>query len=98
MRVYIAGRVTGLPYDQVTAKFERAEALLRASNHNPVNPLKHVNGLASPLEAMKICLPLLLDCEAILLLNDYDRSEGAIIEYTLALYVGLHIIDEDELN
>jgi hypothetical protein len=98
MRVFISGRVTGLPYDQVRQKFLAAENLLRASNHNPVNPLKHVNCLADPREAMKICIPLLLECDAILLLADSIYSEGAQIEAQLARYAGLSIIIEDDLT
>jgi hypothetical protein len=98
MRVYIAGRVTGLPHDQVANKFQRAEVLLRASNHIPVNPLKHVNCKADQCTAMKVLIPIMLGCEAILLLNDWEFSEGAKIEVQLARYVGMHIIDEDDLT
>lgn len=97
MKVYIAGRVTGEPRDMVIIKFAAAEKLLRASNYNPVNPLKHVNCLAKPKEAMKVCIPLMLECDAILLLNDWAFSEGAQIEAQLARYVGLNIINEDDL-
>lgn len=98
MRIYIAGRVTGLPYEEVKGKFARAEMLVTASNHKPVNPLKHVNCKANAKEAMKICLPLLLECDAILLLNCFMFSEGAQIEAQLARYAGLHIINEDDLT
>ena len=98
MRVYIAGRVTGLNYEQVTRKFAAAESLLRASNYNPVNPLRHVNSKAKPSEAMKICVPLLLDCDAILLLSDWAFSEGAQIEAQLARYAGMYVINEDDLT
>lgn len=97
MRVYIAGRVTGLPHDQAEAKFKRAETLLRASNFIPVNPLKHANQKCSYREAMKVLLPIMLDCDALLLLNDWMFSEGAQIEAQLARYVGLDIINEDDL-
>jgi hypothetical protein len=102
MRVYIAGRVTGLPYEEAKAKFERAEEALRASNFNPVNPLKHVNSLASNRDAMKVCMPLLMDCNAILLLNDYEFSEGAKVELACAQYIArdepFKIMNEDDLN
>jgi len=97
MRVYIAGRVTGLPVDQVTRKFQAAEAMCRASNFNPVNPLHHVNIKAGKAEAMKILLPILCECDAILLLNDWEFSEGAQIEAQLARYNGICIMNEDDL-
>jgi hypothetical protein len=98
MRVFISGRVSGLPYDQVKQKFSAAETLLRASNYVPVNPLKYVNCKAKNIEAMKICIPLLLECDAILLLADSIYSEGAQIEAQLARYAGLSIIIEDDLT
>ena len=98
MRVYIAGRISGLNYDEVKNKFLRAEALCRAENWNPVNPTKHVNQKASNEDAMKVCIPLLMDCQAILLLKDYMYSEGAQIEAQIARYTGKTIIYEDDLE
>jgi hypothetical protein len=97
MKVYIAGRVTGLPREDVKSKFEKAEALARSNNWNPVNPTRHITFKAPPRQAMKTCLPLLLDCDAILLLNDFKFSEGAQIEAQIARYVGIEVINEDDL-
>jgi len=97
MRVYIAGRVTGLPHEEVKKKFEKAEDLVRLNNWTPVNPTKHVTYKSSPEDAMRVCIPLLMDCQAILLLSDFMYSEGAQIEAQLARYVGKSIIYEDDL-
>jgi hypothetical protein len=98
MRVYIAGRVTGLPYESAKAKFENAETLVRASGFNPVNPLKIVTQKADAREAMKKLVPVMLECDAILLLADWDWSEGAKIEAQLARYAGLKVIYEEDLT
>jgi hypothetical protein len=98
MKVYIAGRVSGLPYDQVKAKFSTAETMLRVADFEPVNPLGHVSCQAKPAEAMKILIPLMLECDALLLLNDWEFSEGAQIEAQLARYAGLCIMNEDDLT
>lgn len=98
MKIYIAGRVTGLPYESVKMKFEAAEKLLRESNFNAVNPLKIVGQKTGTREAMKKLLPVMLDCEAILLLADWEWSEGAKIELQLAKYAGLKVIFEEYLN
>lgn len=98
MKVYISGRVSGLPYEDVRRKFARVEAELRASNFMPVNPLDHVSAGISPAEAMKHLVPILLECDAILLLSDWEFSEGARIEAELARYAGMTIINEDDLN
>jgi hypothetical protein len=97
MRVYIAGRVSGLPYETVQAKFKAAENLLRASNFNPVSPLDHVNCKASRREAMKKLMPIMLDCDAVLLLDDWQWSEGAQIEAQMAKYADIKMIFEEDL-
>jgi hypothetical protein len=98
MRVYIAGRVTGLNYADVVMKFRHAENQLRDAGHHPINPLTHVNCLAKQRDAMKICVPLLLDADAVFLLPDWEFSEGAQIEVQLARYAGIHLINEEDLN
>jgi hypothetical protein len=99
MRIYIAGKITGLDEKQTRHKFEKAEALIHASNHEAINPMKHVKGTdVTPKEAMKVCLPLLWNCDAIYLLDDHIWSEGAKVELAVARYIGLHILDVDDLN
>lgn len=97
MNVYIAGRVSGLPEESVKAKFKAAENLLRASNFNPVSPLSYVNFKTSKREAMKKLIPIMLDCNGILLLDDWQYSEGAQIEAMTARYAELQIIYEEDL-
>lgn len=98
MKIYIAGRVTGLNYSDVERKFNNAEMRVRDEGHDVVNPVKQVKEGASKSEAMGILLPLLTQCDAILLLEDWIYSEGAQIEAQTARYCGKHIIDEDDLT
>lgn len=83
--IYIAGKVTGLPYDEVLAKFNLAETIL-AKNWQVVNPIKVVN---NPQEewhaAMEKCLAALDQCEAIYMLPCSVDSPGAKIELQYAL-------------
>jgi hypothetical protein len=98
MKVYIAGRVTGLTREQASRNFSRGEALMRSNNHDPINPLAFVPEGSSPKEAMKTLLPLMLECEAILLLEDWEFSEGAMIESALANYSKMTILLEEDFN
>jgi hypothetical protein len=98
LTVYISGRVTGLPREGVEAKFNTAGALLHANGQNPINPLKAVPGGRTQREAMQKLLPLLLDCDAILMLEDWEHSAGAKIEFQLAQYVGMKIYFEEDFN
>lgn len=85
MRIYISGKITGLPISEVIAKFRSAEAKIRRFGFCPVSPLD--NGL--PFEAewpdqMGKDVALLLRCDAIYMLPDWQQSDGATIEYLIA--------------
>jgi hypothetical protein len=97
MRYYIAGRVSGLPRCDAESNFARGERALEANGMDPVNPLKLVEENKTAIEAMRILIPVMLDCDGILLLRDWRWSEGAMIEEKLARYAGLRIIEEDDL-
>lgn len=97
-KIYIAGKVTGQPRANTEVNFARGFRLLLAKGYEPITPLDHVSHLASSAEAMKTLVPLLLDCDGILLLNDWKFSEGAKIEEMIARYAGKKIINEEDLN
>ena len=97
MKFYIAGRVSGITRVDALINFKRGERTLLANGMDFVNPLRLVKENTTPLEAMRILIPAMLDCDGILLLNDWKFSEGARIEEMLARYAGLRIIEEDDL-
>ncbi len=83
--IYISGKITGLPISEVIVKFQTAETKIRRFGFEPINPLN--NGL--PLEAdwadqMGRDIALLLRCDAIYMLPDWEQSEGATLEYLIA--------------
>lgn len=85
MKIYISGKISGLPVDEVVAKFQTAAWKIRKFGQTPINPLD--NGL--PIEAewadqMGKDIALLLRADAIYMLSDWRQSEGATIEYQIA--------------
>ena len=66
-KIYISGKITGLPVREAIAKFRSAAEKIRRFGFEPVSPL-------------------LLRCDAIYLLDDYEKSEGARIELCIALH------------
>ncbi|WP_410221905.1 DUF4406 domain-containing protein [Pedobacter sp.] len=44
-KIYIAGKVKGLPKDQVAKKFEIAAKTIKDAGHDPVNPFEHIDAL-----------------------------------------------------
>ena len=84
-KIYISGKITGLPIEEVMPKFGAAEVKIRRFGFEPVSPL--CNGL--PLEAewadqMGEDVKLLLKSDAIYLMADWQQSEGATLEYLIA--------------
>ncbi len=94
-KIYIAGKVSGLPYNIAYSNFETAEKDLLKQGYNVVNPTKHVEKTTNWLESMKICIKLLLDCEAIYLLKNWEYSKGARIEYQIAKELGYSIVSQN---
>lgn len=97
MKWYISGKITGLPQDQVVAKFAQAEQQVIAYGHQPVNPLN--NGLPFDEHWNKHIvtdIALLVECDAIYLLSDWEDSPGARIEEKVAQECGLEIVKQPD--
>lgn len=95
-KIYISGQISGLPYDEVVAKFKEAEERLQAQGYETVNPMK--NGLPdnAPWELhMALDIVQLLGCETIYLLPDWQQSKGATLEKKIAELTGKTMIYEE---
>lgn len=101
MRIYISGSITngGTITDVPTiernkARFREIEAVLRDGGAEVVNPadLELDPGQREGLELwtfyMKECLKLLIDCDAIYMLEGWERSDGAHFELEVAMRLG----------
>lgn len=99
MKVYISGKITGLPLSEAEERFKDAEELISALNLTPVNPLK--NGLprhSTWEEHMAKDIELLKQCEAIFMLENWEDSRGAKIEYDFAIGSGKTIMYENQIS
>lgn len=101
MKIYIAGKISGLVYSEAYMKFWNAEKLLRRLGHEPLNPME-VNGLDGDGkehpwgEYMRRDIPVLLSCDAIYLLPDWADSRGARLEKHIAEEIGMLLVYESE--
>lgn len=110
--IYIAGKISGLPFDEVVKKFAKAQTELEAKGYKVMNPValiihqnekRRANNLP-PLtdekdraEILKICVTnLIYYCDSIYLLNDWHISNGAIMEYHVAFSLGMEIMHQPE--
>ena len=88
--IYIAGKMTGEP-DMGRAKFNKMEKKIKASGHIPLNPARLPQGM--PRERyMPICLAMIDKCDAIMMLDNWQQSPGAILEREYARYQGKSIL------
>ena len=96
-KVYIAGKVSGLPFLDVVEKFKKAYYEIEALGFEAVNPVpivqQYLHDNPEYLEcteaqiwklAMKLCIKALMDCDAIVLLPDWADSKGARFEHEIA--------------
>lgn len=87
MKIYIAGKYTGLQHNEAALKFSNTEKELIEAGVNPahiINPISHVPEGTEWQEAMEICLPLLRTCTAIFIQRDWWTSDGTRIEIDIA--------------
>ncbi|MCM1543676.1 MAG: DUF4406 domain-containing protein [Ruminococcus sp.] len=98
MKIYISGRITGLPLSEVRQRFEDAAIMLEDIGFEAVNPLN--NGLehkASWKEHIVADIRMLLDCDAIYMMDNWMESRGAGIEYDIANRLNLDVWFESKI-
>lgn len=97
-KIYIAGKVSGLPKEEYTAAFEAAEGVVTRMGHIPLSPIKLCAHLDAKPNAtwedyMNVCINVILfEADQVLLLHNWEDSRGARIECHIAKARGLHII------
>ncbi len=92
MKVYIAGKVSGLPVGETFIKFAQAEWWLKEQGHEAVNPLRLCSSTWPWDRCMRVCLTELVKCDAICLLKDWGDSPGAVTEYYVASRLGMRVM------
>jgi hypothetical protein len=88
-KVYISGKITGLPFSEALAKFRRAEIYILEQGDEQFNPM--LTFYDNWNEAMVYCIENLLNCDEILMLHDWKDSKGARIEHFIAETIGMKI-------
>ena len=92
MKIYLSGKISGLPFPYVQQRFNNAEALLTELGFEVVNPLN--NGLDQEKtwnEHLCKDIEMLLPCDAIYMMDNWVDSTGASIEYDVAMRTGKDI-------
>ena len=89
-KIYISGPITGFNFDERKCFFSQMAELAKSNGFTPVNPFD--NGIAPDADYadhMVADIKMLIECQAILMLPDWDLSYGAKLELNVA--VACHI-------
>jgi hypothetical protein len=94
-RCYIAGPMTGYQ-DHNYPAFHKAAAEMRALGWEVINPAENHGGNQSlPREDyFRTDIPQLVTCDAILMLNGWRKSKGALLEFAVARACGIRTIGD----
>ncbi|EFQ9082853.1 DUF4406 domain-containing protein [Escherichia coli] len=87
--IYIAGPMTGYKDHNRTA-FSIEATELEAAAHVVLSPATLPDGL-SQQQYMSICIPMLMCADAIYLLDGWEESAGAWVEYAMALKLNMPV-------
>lgn len=87
--IYISGPMTGLPALNRPA-FDAESSRLRALGYTVVNPAEvELHAGATWHDYMRADIPLLCKCDAIVMLDGWTASRGAVIEHRIAIELGM---------
>lgn len=98
MKIYISGPISGKDPTEANKAFKEAEKIILEHGHVPVNPYdmeKEMEATDKPwVEFMKDDIPMLIYCEAILLLPGWIYSAGCNLEYDIARQMHILLYDD----
>lgn len=97
MKIYIAGKISGLSQSEYEANFTTAENYCKshAGITEIVNPIKLDHSQNKEwIDHMRTDLKALLDCGAIYMQKNWEESAGARIEHDLALQLNFIMMYE----
>ena len=99
MKVYIAGKVTGLEKDEIFKKFYESGKQLKKDGHIVMSPAVLVlNEGFEHEDYMHICYAMIDVCDAVFMQKDWQDSKGARMELQYAKDWKKQILYEDEFT
>ena len=92
MKIYVSGKISGLPIEEAKQRFANSQALLESIGFDVVNPITMgLNKEATWEQHMVKDIELLFGCDAIYMMDNWTGSMGACIEYDIAFRLGKDI-------
>lgn len=91
---YVAGKTSGLPTANVKEKFDYVANKLVQKGYHVVNPLKVADQEKHKTwdDLVRSEIKMMLDCDEVHLLPDWQESRGAMLEREIALRLGMEVV------
>jgi len=90
--IFIAGKVSGLPENQVKEKFSRAAEELAMMGYKVVSPASLYEREKSWEDVTRDNIRYMLECDEVHLLPCWQESRGAQLERDIAIRLGMQVI------
>ena len=90
--IYVAGKMYGLPEEQVREKFEKAASQLQNQGYKVVSPASDMQQNLSWEDTMRHSIKSMLDCDEVHLLPCWQESRGAQLERDIAIRLGMNVV------
>ena len=92
-KIYISGKISGLPIDEAKAKFAAHAIRVAQTGHIAVNPFDIAPENGMPWEHyMKKDIAAMVECDEVHLLPCWQESKGAVIERDIALKLNIPVV------
>ena len=89
---YVAGKVTGLPKDQVKSKFNMITNRLMDLGYQVVKPIAVGDDSGTWTDAIRADIKKMLECDEVHMLPDWQESRGAQLERDIAIRLGMQVV------
>ena len=89
---YLAGKITGLPKNNVTEKFNLVENQLSGKGYQVVKPIGLTDDSKTWNDAIRNDIKKMLECDEVHLLPDWQESRGAQLERDIAVRLGMEVV------
>lgn len=95
MKLYISGGMSGYANYNYDAFMDMANKLRQLGNE-VVNPAELAEaGIMSWEEYLKLDIKYLMDCDAIVVLDGWEKSRGATVEVYLGIVLGMKVYNTE---
>lgn len=95
-KIYLSAPISGYDLEERKERFMEMEVKLRGRGFDVCNPMgKHWESGLTTYDYMRKDIEMLLSCDAILLMDGWNRSAGCKCELDVAVACGLEVYFEN---